>query len=100
MQCRVLFQILKLLAQQWNGRNFICSILTEHLQNPAKEIRLKLPLSGTYTTTTQSDGTSFELTYPNDSVIIGSCYGNRKEGLFLDTNNSLSSTWSYCDGPC
>jgi hypothetical protein len=34
----VLFQILKLRVQQWNG-NFICSILTEHLQNPEKEIR-------------------------------------------------------------
>ncbi|MFV8332862.1 hypothetical protein ACNQGB_03275 [Flavobacterium sp. XS1P32] len=60
---------------------------------------VKTSISGTYTTTTQSDGTSFELTYPNDSEIIGSCYGNRKEGLFLDANNSLSSTWSYCDGP-
>lgn len=60
---------------------------------------VKTSISGTYTTTNQSDGISFELTYPNDSEIIGSCYGNRKEGLFLDANNSLSSTWSYCDGP-
>jgi hypothetical protein len=56
-------------------------------------------LSGTYTTTNQSDGIFFELTYPNDSEIIGSCYGNQKEGLYLTDNNSLSSTWSYCDGP-
>ena len=60
---------------------------------------VKTSISGTYTTTTQSDGTSFELTYPNDSEIIGSCYGNPKEVLFLNANNSLSSTWSYCDGP-
>jgi hypothetical protein len=80
----------KLRAQQWNG-NFICSILTEHLQNQRKN-SVKTTIS--FTTTTQSDGISFELTYPNDSEIIGSCYGNRKEGLFLDANTSLSSTWS------
>ncbi|MDI6046706.1 hypothetical protein [Flavobacterium yafengii] len=60
---------------------------------------VKTTLSGTYTTTTQSDGIYFELTYPNDSEIIGSCYGNQKEVLYLTANNSLSSTWSYCDGP-
>ena len=60
---------------------------------------VKTTLSGTYTTTTQSDGIFFELIYPNDSEIIGSCYGNQKEGLYLTDNNSLSSTWSYCDGP-
>ena len=56
-------------------------------------------LSGTYTTTSQEDGTSFELTYPNDSEIIGSCFGNKKEILLLTANNSLSSTWNFCDGP-
>lgn len=60
---------------------------------------VKTTLSGTYTTTTQSDGIFFELIYPNDSEIIGSCYGNQKEVLYLIDNNSLSSTWSYCDGP-
>nr|WP_315211813.1 hypothetical protein [uncultured Flavobacterium sp.] len=64
-----------------------------------EENSIKTTLSGTYTTTTQSDGIFFELTYPNDSEIIGSCYGNQKEVLFLNSNNSLSSTWSYCDGP-
>ncbi|TDE49866.1 hypothetical protein [Flavobacterium sp. GT3P67] len=60
---------------------------------------VKTSISGTYTTTIQSDGIFFELTYPNDSEIIGSCYGNQKEQLYLTGNNSLSSTWSYCDGP-
>ena len=64
-----------------------------------EENSVKTTLSGTYTTTTQSDGIFFELTYPNDSEIIGSCYGNQKEILFLNANNSLSSTWSHCDGP-
>jgi hypothetical protein len=49
-----------------------------------KEIRLKT-ISGTYTTTTQSDGISFELTYPNDSEIIGSCYEIVKK-VVLDDN--------------
>ena len=60
---------------------------------------VKTSISGTYTTTSQSDGIYFDLEYPNDSEIIGSCYGNQKEVLFLYANNSLSSTWSYCDGP-
>jgi hypothetical protein len=37
---------------------------------------VKTRLSGTYETTKQSDGISFELTYPNYNEIIGSCYGN------------------------
>ncbi|TDE27194.1 hypothetical protein E0I61_14920 [Flavobacterium ranwuense] len=60
---------------------------------------VKTSISGTYTTATQSDGIFFELTYTNDNEIIGSCYGNQKEQLYLTANNSLSSTWSYCDGP-
>ena len=60
---------------------------------------VKTTLSGTYETTKQSDGISFELTYPNDNEIIGSCFGNQKEVLFLTSNNSLSSSWNLCDGP-
>ncbi|TDE42022.1 hypothetical protein E0I26_15000 [Flavobacterium rhamnosiphilum] len=60
---------------------------------------VKTSISGTYTTTTQSDGIYFELTYPNDSELIGNCYGNLKEVLYLTVNNSLSSTWKSCDGP-
>lgn len=56
-------------------------------------------LSGTYTATSKEEGTSFELTYPNDSEIIGSCFGNKKEILLLTANNSLSNTWNFCDGP-
>lgn len=60
---------------------------------------IKTIISGTYTTTTQSDGIYFELIYPNDSELIGSCYGNQKEVLYLTPNNSLSNTWKSCDGP-
>lgn len=54
---------------------------------------------GTYTTIYHQDGKYLELTYANDSEIIGSCYGDLKEELYFVTNTILSSTWSACDGP-
>jgi hypothetical protein len=60
---------------------------------------IKTTISGTYVATTHSDGMYLELTYPNDSEIIGSCYGNQKEILYFTDNNNLSSTWKSCDGP-
>jgi hypothetical protein len=60
---------------------------------------IKTTISGTYTTTNHIEGFYFELTYPNDSEIIGSCYGNQKEELYITENNTLSSTWKNCDGP-
>lgn len=60
---------------------------------------IKTTLSGTFTTSIQSAGIFFELSYPKDSDIIGSCFGNQKEILYLADNNTMSSTWSYCDGP-
>jgi hypothetical protein len=55
--------------------------------------------SGTYVAKNNQDGTVLELTYPKNSEIIGSCYGNQKEELYFSTNNTLSSTWQNCDGP-
>ena len=60
---------------------------------------VKTTISGTYTTTNNPDGIYFELTYPNDSEIIGSCYGNLKEELYVTENNILLNTWKNCDGP-
>jgi hypothetical protein len=60
---------------------------------------VKTTISGTYTTTNNPDGIYFELTYPNDSEIIGSCYGNLKEELYVTENNTLLNTWKNCDGP-
>jgi hypothetical protein len=60
---------------------------------------VKTTISGTFTTVNHSDGLYLELTYPNDSELIGSCYGNLKEELYFNTNNTLSSTWRNCDGP-
>ena len=59
----------------------------------------KTTASGTYTAANRTDGIYFELIYPKDSELIGSCYGNLKEELYLSGNNTLSSTWKNCDGP-
>lgn len=55
--------------------------------------------SGTCIAKNNQDGMILELTYPKDSEIIGSCYGNQKEELYFSANNTLSSTWQNCDGP-
>ena len=60
---------------------------------------IKTSISGTYAATTHSDGMYLELIYPNDSEIIGNCYGNLKEELYIAENNTLSNTWKSCDGP-
>jgi hypothetical protein len=60
---------------------------------------IKTTASGSYTVENHSKGVYLELAYPNDSEIIGSCYGNQKEELYFIGNNSLSSTWKSCDGP-
>lgn len=56
-------------------------------------------VSGRYITKNSPEGLFLELTYTKDSELIGSCYGNLKEELYFLTNNTLSSTWRYCDGP-
>jgi hypothetical protein len=60
---------------------------------------VKTTISGTYTTQNISDGLYLELTYPKDSELIGSCYGNLKEELYFSAPATLSSTWRNCDGP-
>jgi hypothetical protein len=60
---------------------------------------IKTTVSGIYTTTNHPDGLYLELVYPNDNEIIGNCYGNLKEELYIAENNTLSSTWKNCDGP-
>lgn len=60
---------------------------------------INITATGTCTAQNNPDGVYLELTYPNYSQIIGSCYGNQKEELLLTANNYLSSTWKNCDGP-
>ena len=61
---------------------------------------VKTTVSGTYTTQNISDVLYLELTYPKESELIGSCYGNLKEELYFSApTTTLSSTWRNCDGP-
>jgi hypothetical protein len=54
-------------------------------------------LTGTYRF--NDDQGSLELTYAEESQIIGSCQSDLKENLFFSSNDVLSSTWNQCDGP-
>lgn len=56
--------------------------------------------SGTFLAKVNDGVTYLELTYTSESDLIGSCYGNLKEELYLsDDKITLSSTWKHCDGP-
>jgi hypothetical protein len=61
--------------------------------------KIETKATGTYTTIYDQYGKYLELTYPNDNELIGNCLGDLKEILFLKANNTLSSSWSACDGP-
>ncbi|MBL3654731.1 hypothetical protein [Fulvivirga sediminis] len=41
----------------------------------------------------------FELTFDGDSELIGNCTGDNKEFLYFQSENTISSSWSACDGP-
>lgn len=56
-------------------------------------------VSGTFSISKTSNETHLELTYSESSTLVGSCYGNLKEELFINSNNLLVSTWQNCDGP-
>lgn len=84
-------------AMEW--QEFYLFNANETFTKSRERNAIKTTISGTYTTTTHPDGIYLELTYPNDSEIIGSCYGNQKEALYFTNNNTLSSTWKSCDGP-
>lgn len=55
--------------------------------------------SGIFSISETSNEIHFELTYAESSTLVGSCYGNLKEELFINSNNLLVSTWQNCDGP-
>tara|TARA_R110000868_G_scaffold27909_3_gene105223 strand:+ start:2718 stop:3146 length:429 start_codon:yes stop_codon:yes gene_type:complete len=60
---------------------------------------VKTELSGDYIFAKVQKESFLELSYKIDSDIIGSCYGNNKEELYILPNSILSSTWKNCDGP-
>lgn len=56
-------------------------------------------ISGTFNLINSSNERLLELIYNNESEIIGSCYSDLKEEMVFQSENTLSSTWRYCDGP-
>ena len=43
--------------------------------------------------------THLSLTYNEDNDIIGNCFGNLGEDLYINSEGLLTSTWKMCDGP-
>lgn len=56
-------------------------------------------ISGTFNLIKSSNERLLELIFNNESEIIGSCYSDLKEEMVFQSENTLSSTWRYCDGP-
>ncbi len=56
-------------------------------------------VSGTYNIIDLSDGKYLEFIFNDESQIIGSCYSGLKEEMFIQSENTFSSTWRACDGP-
>lgn len=54
---------------------------------------------GNYIIKKISDEKYFDLTYQTNYDIIGSCYSNQAESLWIMTERKLIGTWSHCDGP-
>lgn len=40
-----------------------------------------------------------ELTYDEDSELIGNCYATATEELIIKSDIQLANTWNACDGP-
>ena len=55
--------------------------------------------SGTFTVVKSEEGTLLELNHTSNSDIIGSCLGNQKEVLILESSSVMTSSWNQCDGP-
>ena len=46
-----------------------------------------------------SDGMYLVLEYEENNDLIGNCFGDLREELFLESEDKLISTWQACDGP-
>jgi hypothetical protein len=55
--------------------------------------------SGTFNWIESSDERILELSYNQESTIIGSCYQNNTETMGFQSNTVFSSSWNACDGP-
>ena len=56
-------------------------------------------VNGTYSLINPSNEVLLELTFNNNSEIIGSCNSNLKEFMLFQSENTFSNTWLACDGP-
>jgi hypothetical protein len=56
-------------------------------------------VSGTFTFKDLWDGKYLELNYESGNALIGSCYSEPKELLWVRSESRMDGTWSYCDGP-
>jgi hypothetical protein len=84
-------------AMEWQEYYLLKNDGTFSKSRIRNEVETKV--SGTYTIIYYQDKKHLELTYPIDNDIIGNCSGDLKEELYFTSNNTLSSTWSACDGP-
>jgi len=96
-RCREVFQIQKQQARIWNGKSPIVFFEDGNFLKSRETEGSVVELTGTYSF--NEDPRSLELTYGEESEIIGSCQSDLKENLFFSSNDVLSSTWNQCDGP-
>ncbi len=55
--------------------------------------------TGTFSFVNINEDKFIELVHAIGSDIVGSCYGNQNESLWLKSDKKLTGTWSACDGP-
>lgn len=55
--------------------------------------------SGTFTFKNLSDGKYLELNYESNNDLIGSCFSEPREMLWVRSESMMQGTWSSCDGP-
>ncbi|MNQ70400.1 hypothetical protein D3C85_850370 [compost metagenome] len=55
--------------------------------------------SGKFEIKKNQNETQLNLTYTEDNDIIGNCFGNLSEDLYINSEGLLTSSWQMCDGP-
>jgi hypothetical protein len=55
--------------------------------------------SGKFEIIKNQNKTHIKLTYKEDNDIIGSCFGDLSEDLYVNSEGLLTSTWRMFDGP-
>lgn len=55
--------------------------------------------TGTYALVTLPGGDFMELTFETGTDLVGNCYPDPKELLWIKSKDELAGTWATCDGP-